>query len=115
MLWNLSWGFAQFIGITIMLFLVSMHFRSPYNSAVSEWDACDRPLGAWAALWLVRVVLASALAFWEFSRDRQLHPASDVENANSTPSAPVVTDNQPETSQGQQQQDATIIDPQSLP
>lgn len=55
-----------------MLFLVSFEFKSPHNPTVSEWNACDRPLGAWAALWLVRVVLASALAFWEYKRELRL-------------------------------------------
>ena len=55
-----------------MLFLVGLVFKSPHNPTVSEWNACDRPLGVWAALWLVRVVLASALAFWEYTRDLQM-------------------------------------------
>jgi hypothetical protein len=34
----------------------------------TEWEACDRPLGAWAVLWVVRVVLASGLAYWDYVR-----------------------------------------------
>lgn len=40
-----------------MLFLVSLDFKNPHNSG------CP---------WLVHVVLASALAFWEYRRDLQM-------------------------------------------
>jgi hypothetical protein len=43
--------------------LVNFKLVSLRHPSVSEWDACDRPLGLWSALWLIRVVLASALAY----------------------------------------------------
>lgn len=56
-----------------MLILVSLRLRSPNFAELSEWDACDRPLGLWAALWILRVILASSLAYWEYRRDRTLY------------------------------------------
>ena len=67
-------SFFSFKSVTIivLLFLVKFTLKSPRNSEIPEWDACDRPLGVWAALWLIRVVLASSLSYWEFRRARQL-------------------------------------------
>lgn len=67
---SLKLFFSQFVTTIVILFLVGLHFKSPHNPSVSEWDACDRPLGVWAALWLIRVALASFLCFWEYKRDR---------------------------------------------
>jgi hypothetical protein len=55
-----------------MLILVGTRLKSPKFPKLSEWDACDRPLGLWASLWILRVILALSLAFWEFRRDRIL-------------------------------------------
>ncbi|KAF8161091.1 hypothetical protein B0H34DRAFT_788231 [Crassisporium funariophilum] len=73
-IWNLCWGFVQIVVIVTMLILTGTIFRSPMDHNLSEWTACERPLGVWATLWAIRVVLASCLAYWEFVRDRILHP-----------------------------------------
>lgn len=36
----------------------------------TEWKACERPLGVWNALWLIRVALGSLLAYWTWQRER---------------------------------------------
>ena len=53
-----------------MLILTGTYFRSTIDPDHSEWKACDRPLGIWASMWVVRVILASGLAFWEYKRDQ---------------------------------------------
>ncbi|KAF9531633.1 hypothetical protein CPB83DRAFT_868000 [Crepidotus variabilis] len=84
-IWNLAWGVSQITVITIVLILTGVLFKDPRNREVSEWRACSRPLGVWASLWIARVVLASGLAYWEFRRDRVLHPPPDTERANGSP------------------------------
>lgn len=80
LIWNLSWGFSQVIVISTLLGLSGTVFKSPTKPGISEWKACDRPLGIWACLWIVRVALASVLAYWEFTRDRLSHaPRTEVE------------------------------------
>ena len=64
-----------------MLILTGTKFKSSQDPDISEWAACDRPLGVWASLWLLKVILATSLAYWEYLRDRILcvfhaHPAS---------------------------------------
>ncbi|KAF9012323.1 hypothetical protein BDQ17DRAFT_1537204 [Cyathus striatus] len=71
LIWNLLWGFSQIVTITTVLVLSGTRFKSASNPRLTEWAACDRPLGIWGCLWLGRVILASILACWEFSRDRQ--------------------------------------------
>lgn len=62
----------QIVVITTMLILTGVHFRSPKDPNLSEWKACDRPLGIWASIWIIRVVLASNLGYWEYRRNRVL-------------------------------------------
>src|SRR5882757_3306268 len=57
LLWNLSWGVVQFIVIVVVL-AFSTHLESPTIKGVNEWHACDRPLGIWNCLWVVRIFLA---------------------------------------------------------
>lgn len=56
-----------------MLILTATHFRSRSNPELSEWTACERPLGIWTSIWVIRVLLASSLAYWDFRRDRALY------------------------------------------
>lgn len=55
-----------------MLILTGTHFRSTVDPGLSEWAACDRPLGVWATLWVLRAILASILAYWDYLRNRSL-------------------------------------------
>jgi len=64
--------FIQFFIIITMLILTGTKFKSTQDPGISEWTACDRPLGVWASLWLLRVILATSLAYWEYLRDRIL-------------------------------------------
>ncbi|TFK44702.1 hypothetical protein BDQ12DRAFT_717858 [Crucibulum laeve] len=77
--WNLSWGFSQVVVIATLLGLSGTVFQSPTEPNFTEWQACDRPLGIWACLWVVRVVLASGLAYWEYVRDRMTQANRDAE------------------------------------
>jgi hypothetical protein len=62
----------QIVIIITMLILTGVHFRSTNDPNLSEWKACDRPLGIWASIWIIRVVLASILGYWEYRRNRVL-------------------------------------------
>ncbi|KAF8893330.1 hypothetical protein BD779DRAFT_1758941 [Infundibulicybe gibba] len=71
--WHLGWGFIQIVVIIVMLILSATRFESPTSPGISEWAACDRPLGAWAALWAARVVFASTITYWGFVRDKKMY------------------------------------------
>ena len=64
----------QFVAITALL-AFSAHHESPTKPGVSEWDACERPLGVWDSIWLVRVALGAVLSVWGFKRDRAIRLA----------------------------------------
>ncbi|PPQ98620.1 hypothetical protein CVT24_003953 [Panaeolus cyanescens] len=67
--------------VIIMLVLTATIFKSPLDSNLTEWVACDRPLGIWASIWVVRATLASILAFWEYQREKIRNTRrSDQEN-----------------------------------
>ncbi|KAF5316903.1 hypothetical protein D9611_003888 [Ephemerocybe angulata] len=70
LLWNLCWGFSQVAVVSVMAALSSKMWKSRHDPSLSEWQACDRPLGIWACLWVTRVFLASGLAYWDFVRIR---------------------------------------------
>ncbi len=54
------------------LLAYSTHHRSPTVPNLSEWDACQRPLGAWNAIWVVREGFTCILAYWQWTRERQV-------------------------------------------
>ncbi len=57
--------------IIITLLAYSANHESPTMPGETEWRACERPLGAWNALWLVRVALGCLLAFWSWQKERE--------------------------------------------
>ncbi|KAL6310336.1 hypothetical protein BKA93DRAFT_814100 [Sparassis latifolia] len=69
LVWNLSFGLAQF-AVIITLLAFSAHHESPTSPGLSEWEACARPLGVWNSLWLVRVALGCVLSVWGWFRER---------------------------------------------
>jgi len=62
----------QIVVIITLLILTGVHFRSKTVPNLTEWKACDRPLGIWASIWVIRVVLALVLRLWEYRRNRIL-------------------------------------------
>jgi hypothetical protein len=72
LIWNLSWGFVQFVFIVVLL-AFSTHLESPTTKEINEWQACDRPLGVWNCLWVVRIFLACGLSYWGWCRDRKTY------------------------------------------
>ncbi|RPD68633.1 hypothetical protein L226DRAFT_495504 [Lentinus tigrinus ALCF2SS1-7] len=63
------WWFAQFVVVIALLAYSGAH-ESPTMPGLSEWEACNRPLGTWNALWLIKVVLSSMLSVWSWQRER---------------------------------------------
>ena len=55
----------------LFLLPLSAHLISPTNSPLNEWDACSKPLGAWNAIWTVRVVVDLVLAYTTFTKQRR--------------------------------------------
>ncbi|KAF8629658.1 hypothetical protein AX17_005597 [Amanita inopinata Kibby_2008] len=82
----LAWGLVQVVVIVVVLILTGTHFRSTRDSSLSEWKACDRPLGVWSCIWILRVCLRTLLRTWEYAKSCRLH-ATD-EEANSGTSSP---------------------------
>ncbi|KAF7981866.1 hypothetical protein HWV62_31423 [Athelia sp. TMB] len=71
LVWNLGWGFIQLVFI-IALLTVSTHTEAKglAHAGLSEWDACDRPLGVWDCLWIGRIFLTCGVSYWGWIRDR---------------------------------------------
>ncbi|KAH9998534.1 hypothetical protein BJV74DRAFT_825061 [Russula compacta] len=80
---------SQIIAI-ITLLVISTHHRSPSIPFKNEWDACDKPLGTWDALWVVRLALDIWLSVWRWSRERtkRLQDESNGQAPNDTESHP---------------------------
>lgn len=68
-IWALVVDFSQIVAI-ITLLTVSTHSKSPTIPIQNEWDACNKPLGIWDALWVVRLSLDVWLSVWRWSRER---------------------------------------------
>ncbi|KAF8491024.1 hypothetical protein JB92DRAFT_3007265 [Gautieria morchelliformis] len=64
---KLAFGTGQ-IAATIALLSIGAHVTSPTDSPLTEWQACQRPLGAWCSIWCVRVVLGCLMAVWGYRR-----------------------------------------------
>lgn len=56
----------------IALLAYSAHHESPTIPGLSEWRACERPLGVWNSIWVVRVALGIGLSFWTYQRERAI-------------------------------------------
>ncbi|KAH7108079.1 hypothetical protein BKA62DRAFT_6365 [Auriculariales sp. MPI-PUGE-AT-0066] len=56
LIFTLCWGTAQILAIVLLLIAGALPSVSPY---VNEWgqDVCNRPLGAWAVVWCLRVAV----------------------------------------------------------
>ncbi|KAG6915789.1 hypothetical protein DXG01_009827 [Tephrocybe rancida] len=68
---NLVSGSSQIVIVTVILALSGTRFKSPTDPELSEWEACSRPLGPWACIWVFRAVLATNLNYWGFLRERR--------------------------------------------
>ncbi|EMD37914.1 hypothetical protein CERSUDRAFT_114564 [Gelatoporia subvermispora B] len=75
LIWNLSLVAIQFVAI-ITLLAYSAHHESPTMPGKSEWDACNRPLGIWDSLWVVRAALSGLLSVWTYQKNRAAFAAA---------------------------------------
>ncbi|KAJ7703188.1 hypothetical protein B0H17DRAFT_1042128 [Mycena rosella] len=91
-LWyNLAWGFVQVVVIITML-SIATHTESKTMPGRNEWVACDRPLGAWSCIYVVRVFFSSGLTYWGWRRDLKAQTnAQDPENATGNQPRPETT------------------------
>ncbi|KAG8857998.1 hypothetical protein FRB96_005489 [Tulasnella sp. 330] len=69
---RLAFNLAQIVIITIFLALSASIWKSkdPEDLDITEWKACDRPLGIWNALWAARITLGLLLGIWEWRRQQ---------------------------------------------
>lgn len=54
----------------IALLIYSCENLSPQFPDVSEWKACNKPLGLWNSVWAVKVGLDCVIVFWGWKRER---------------------------------------------
>ncbi|KAL5485365.1 hypothetical protein ACEPAI_8007 [Sanghuangporus weigelae] len=93
LVWNLGFGFVQ-VAITLGVIIYSSVHHSPRQPSVSEWTACDKPLGLWSCFWIVKVLLDSGMTYWSWRRDwkgphrRQNRPEGDAEQGATPAPAP---------------------------
>ncbi|KAF8332064.1 uncharacterized protein EI90DRAFT_3123139 [Cantharellus anzutake] len=75
---------AQLAIVCVFAAMSRTKWRSPRpeDNHISEWDACDKPLGPMSIVWLVRLVLGIGLIIWGFYRTRP-RPEGDVEHRSS--------------------------------
>lgn len=110
LLWNLGFGFIQVrttftsyfcqdsnhvsgtqIAITLALIIYSGVHHSPEQPSISEWTACDKPLGIWSCFWIAKVLLDCGMTYWSWRRDwkgphrRQNRPEGDAEQGGAVP------------------------------
>lgn len=67
--WSIFWSLAQITVIVTIVILSGVVFKNTQHPGSPEWSACDRPLGIWACLWIVRVLLSTSLSYWEYKRE----------------------------------------------
>ncbi|KAF8669426.1 Zinc finger, C3HC4 type (RING finger) [Rhizoctonia solani] len=97
--WRLGFGTSELIVIAVLLGLSSRPDSVPPDGrplvdggfGMSQWQACDRPLGAWNIVWAVKAFLGLGMAWWEYVR--AVRPSTDqllaVERARlSRPTSP---------------------------
>ena len=58
----------QFV-VIVTLLAYSSHHESPTMPGETEWHACERPLGAWNAIWIIRVFFGVLYAFWSYRNE----------------------------------------------
>jgi hypothetical protein len=65
---------SQIVISAVFIALTQIKWRSQSAKSrggighLSEWDACDKPLGSMMIVWLVRCILGVLLTFWSFKR-----------------------------------------------
>lgn len=54
----------------VALLVYSSKHTSPVRPDISEWRACNKPLGLWNSLWAVKVGFDCVVVFWGYRRER---------------------------------------------
>ncbi|CEL54091.1 hypothetical protein RSOLAG1IB_06801 [Rhizoctonia solani AG-1 IB] len=83
LIWRLGFGTSELIVISVLLGLSSRPGSIPPDArplvigefGMSQWQACDRPLGAWNIVWAVKAFLGLGMAWWEYVR--AVRPSTD--------------------------------------
>ncbi|CAE6538304.1 unnamed protein product [Rhizoctonia solani] len=83
LIWRFTFGISELIVIGVLLGLSSRPGSIPHDVQpsliggfdMSQWQACDRPLGAWNIVWAVKAFLGLGMAGWEYKR--AIRPSTD--------------------------------------
>lgn len=54
----------------VALLIYSSERSSPEYPDISEWRACNKPLGLWNSIWAVKVGFDCVIVFWGYRRER---------------------------------------------
>lgn len=78
LVWRLAFGIIQIVVICTLLGLASQPGSAyPVPNEIdglamvagkSQWEACQRPLGAWNVVWAVKAAIGMAISVWEYWR-----------------------------------------------
>jgi hypothetical protein len=60
----------------VALLIYSSEHTSPELPDVSEWRACNKPLGLWNSVWAVKVGFDCVIVFWGYQRERASRAAN---------------------------------------
>ncbi|QRV96431.1 hypothetical protein RhiJN_24449 [Ceratobasidium sp. AG-Ba] len=76
--WRLAFGITQIVVICTLLGLASQPGSAlPIPNKIdgfamvagkSQWEACQRPLGAWSVVWAVKALIGMGISVWEYWR-----------------------------------------------
>ncbi|KZV88057.1 hypothetical protein EXIGLDRAFT_185067 [Exidia glandulosa HHB12029] len=72
LVFTMCWGSAQIAAVTLLLVAGGLT-SSPPN--VNEWESriCDKPLGPWAVVWCIRVIIGFGAALYTYRTNRHRH------------------------------------------
>lgn len=84
LVFTLCWGTAQIAAVTLLLIAGGLTSSPPY---VNEWESriCDKPLGPWAVVWCLRVLVGFASAVFTYRVNRLRHRSHDMETGGAAP------------------------------
>ncbi|KAJ3746947.1 hypothetical protein EV360DRAFT_97791 [Lentinula raphanica] len=94
LIWILAQGIAETVAIVVLMALFAPK-PSPTVPGANEWTACERPLGVWSCLWLVRVIGQCLLTYWEWIENRSISNQNSRTDPESNQSATTPVPSQP--------------------
>lgn len=84
LVFTLCWGSAQIAAVTLLLVAGALTSSPPF---VNEWEnsVCEKPLGPWAVVWCLRVLVGFAAAIYTYRTSTLRRQRRDVEQGLENP------------------------------